>query len=415
ERQLATIPANSAKGQLLAVVRPDFVLFSSNPRSLQTMSAQLNAGSGNFMNTEFGQRVNGAYARGAGFLLAVNLQQMIAQDSAKPYKNAQARQRNREEFQRTGFSDARFLIAEHRDLSGVPDNRAVVDFAGQRRGIASWLAAPSPMGSLDYVSANAGMAVSFVVKSPALMMDDVLQIASVSDGDSHKGLAEVESKLGINLREDFAACFGGDVTFALDGPILPQPSWKVIAQVYDPARLQNTLQRLTEAVNREAAQKGKPGVQLDQHDVNGRTYYSVRALDPKAMNREIHYTFADGYMIAAPSRALLVNSLRTKANNDSLARSGEFLSLLPKDQHANFSAVWYQNLAPVVKPIASQLTASQLQALQEIAAEAKPTVICAYGDENQIELASGSRLFPFDLNRMAISALMGEEGHRHHR
>jgi FecR protein/Protein of unknown function (DUF3352)/Putative zinc-finger len=415
QAQLAAMTVNPKKGQLLAIVRPDFVLFSSSPRSLRRMTAQL-GGSGGFVNTELGQKVSAVYSRGAGFLLAANLQQLLSQaENTVRVKNPQQAQEHKEQFALTGFNDARFLIAEHRDLSGVPDNRAVLDFTGQRHGIASWLAAPAPMGSLEYVSPNAGMAVSFVAKSPAGMMDDLMQIAAAGEKNRGHDLAEVEAKLGINLRDDFAACFGGDVTFALDGPILPSPSWKIVAQVNDPDRLQNTLERLVEAINQEAVQHGKAGVQLQKSELNGRTFYVVRALDAKAINAEVDYTFADGYMIAAPSRALVLSALRTKANNDSLPRSAEFQSLLPTDQHANFSALFYQNLAPVIQPIASQLPASQLQALQEIAAGTKPTLICAYGEESSIEVASASKLFPFNLNQMAIGALVGPHEHGGHR
>lgn len=411
QTQLAALPTNSNKGQLLAVVRPDFVLFSGSPRSLQRINAQL--GTGGFPNTEFGKTVSAAYSRGVGFLLAVNLQKLVAQQQMKPAKNARA-ERGRQELAITGFGDVRFLIAEHRDLSGTPDNRAVLDFTGQRHGIASWLAAPAPMGSLEYVSANAGVAASFIAKNPAMMMDDIMQIAAVGDKNPQHDLSDLESKLGINLRDDFAACFGGDVTIALDGPILPKPSWKFVAQVNDPGRLQNTFERLIKALNDEAAKHGKPGVELSQNEVSGRTFYAVKSLDPKSLNSEVDYTFADGYMIAAPSRALVVNALRTKTNNDSLARSAEFQSLLPKDQHANFSAVFYQNLAPVIEPIASQLTASQLQSLREIAADSKPTAICAYGEQSSIEVASAGRLIPFSLNQMTLGALMGGKGHGQH-
>lgn len=412
EAQLSAMPASAKRGQLLAVVRPDFVLFSSNPRSLQKVVVQL--GRGGFTKTEFGQRVSAAYSRGAGFLLAVNLQRLMAQAHPKSSRNPEHAQRERQQFALTGFGDARYLIAEHRDLSGVPDNRAVLDFSGQRHGIASWLAAPAPMGSLEYVSANAGMAASFIAKSPSAMVDDIMQIAAVDPHDARQGLAEVESKLGINLRDDFAACFGGDVTFALDGPILPTPAWKVVAQVNDAPRLQSTLERLVNAINQEAALHGKKGVQLEQHEFEGRTFYLLRSLDAKTIGVEVNYTFDAGYIVMAPSRALVVNALRTKSNSDSLARSSQFQSLLPNDQHANFSAIFYQNLAPVVEPIASQLTASQLENLRQIAAEAKPTLVCAYGEESSIEVASASNPFPFNLNQMGLAALLGtHERHKH--
>jgi hypothetical protein len=38
----------------------------------------------------------------------------------------------------------------------------------------------------------------------------------------------------LNLRNDIAAPLGGEYAFAIDGPILPVPSWKLVFQVNDP-------------------------------------------------------------------------------------------------------------------------------------------------------------------------------------
>lgn len=403
DSQLASL-GSRGDGHLIALVRSDLVLVSPSAASLREVTAQLN-GSGAFAGTEFGRRIFDAYSRGAGFLLAVNLQQVIADAARKP-SPASSRNHDHAAFAQTGFNDARFLIAEYRDMSGTPDNRAILDFVSQRRGVSSWLAAPAPIGSLDFVSPNAGAVIAFVTKEPALMMDDILQMAGANAKDK-QGFAEAESKLGINFRDDLAAAFGGDFTLALDGPILPKPSWKMIAEVYDATRLQNTLQRFVDAANNEATQHGRPGLQMSQASVNGRTFYSIRSLNPKAFSPEMHYTFSDGYMIMAPSTALVSAALRTRQNGDSIVRSDVFRSLLPKDDHTNVSGLMYQNLAPLVQPIASQLSAEQLQAFQQIAADSKPTLICAYGDESQIELASASRLFPFNVNTMALSTLLG--------
>ena len=44
------------------------------------------------------------------------------------------------------------------------------------------------------------------------------------------------------------------------------------------------------------------------------------------------YTFANGYMIVAPNRALLLEALQTHDSGNSLARSAAFKALLPKMQ-----------------------------------------------------------------------------------
>ncbi len=298
-----------------------------------------------------------------------------------------------------------YLVAERKDSNGQTLNHADLTFNGPRRGVASWLAAPAPIGGLDFVSQDAGIVAAFVSKSPAQMLDDVLNIAYASNPNAEANLAKGESELKIRFHQDLADTLGGEVTFALDGPILPTPSWKIVAEVYDSGRLQSTIQQLVADANEHNKERPEHHVSLEQEAVNGLTYYSLHFQD-SAKSVEIDYTFVDGYLIVAPSRALVMNAINIHQSGNSLARSSDFRALLPKDDHADVSAVLYQNLAPVVGPIAQQLTPSQLQSLQQLAAETKPSVVCAYGEANAIRVASTSKLFGLDLNTLALSTLL---------
>src|SRR5262249_15048109 len=170
-------------------------------------------------------------------------------------------------------------------------------------------------------------------------------------------------------------------------------------EVYDPGRLQATIQQLVTDANEKSAEYH---MSLEQEPVNGSIYYTLRFQD-SGKNVEVDYTFVDGYLIIAPSRALVMNAIRIHQNGNSLARSNDFRGLLPNDQHADVSAVIYQNLAPVVGPVVDQLSPSQAQSLQQLAAESKPSVVCAYGEENAVRVASTSRFFGLDLNTLALS------------
>jgi hypothetical protein len=277
---------------------------------------------------------------------------------------------------------------------------------------------------LDFVSKDAGVVAAFVSKNPGDMLDDVLRIANASDTNASANIARGESELKIRFHQDLADTLGGEVTFALDGPILPTPSWKVVAEVRDPGRLQSTIQQLVLDVNEHVKQRGTEAgseaqaqheeLALEQQVANGLTFYTIRS-SGETKPYEITYTFTDGYMILAPSRALVMNAIVIHQNGNSLAHSADFRALLPQDEHADVSAVLYQNLAPVIGPIAQQLTPSQMQSLQQIAAETKPSVVCAYGEDNAIRVATSSRLFGFDLNTLALSTLMNvaRPGHAH--
>jgi len=396
DQELNQISANAGK-QLLVLVRPDFVAAAGDAATLKQFVAGLNSGGGGFAGTPFGQRLAAQYKNGTEILFGANLAEMTsAHRPQSPEQNSR--------YQLTGLADVEYLIAERKGSGEQVQNHAQLTFVGQRRGLASWLAAPAPIGGLDFVSKDAGAVAAFISKNPADMLDDVLNIANASDTNASANLARGESELKIRFHQDLADTLGGEVTFALDGPILPTPSWKIVAEVKEPGRLQSTIQQLVTDVNDHV--KGKDvGLALDQETANGLTFYTIRHLDA-TKPFEATYTFTDGYMILGPSRALVMNAIAIHQNGNSLAHSADFRALLPQDEQADVSAVLYQNLAPVIGPIAQQLSASQLQSLKQIAAETKPSVVCAYGENNAIRVATSSRLFGFDLNTLALSTLM---------
>jgi hypothetical protein len=63
--------------------------------------------------------------------------------------------------------------------------------------------------------------------------------------------------------------------FAIDGPILPLPSWKLVFQVNDPARLQQAFERVVDEVNKETAKEGKKGLEWEKSESGGRTLLCV--------------------------------------------------------------------------------------------------------------------------------------------
>jgi ferric-dicitrate binding protein FerR (iron transport regulator) len=401
-RSLSSL-AGDERGMVM-LVRPNMLVAGGDAASVRQMSAQLDAGATHFTGTDFGQRIAAVYSRGTETLVAANLGQII--------NSTHALQADSKALQNSGFNDIKYLIAARGESSSQEDNRITVEFKGQRRGMASWLAAPAPMGSLEYVSANAGAAVSFVAKQPALMLDDVLSTIGTSDANFGKTLAETNSELGLDIRNDLASALGGEVTLALDGPVLPTPSWKAVVEVNNPGGLQVAIDKLLQAANREAEKSNQPGVTftLDQEQAGGRTFYTIQSQGVSAA-AECDYTFADGYMIMAPSRALLLAALQTHANGTSLARSAAFRALLPSDNQANFSAMIYQHLSPILKPLASQLTSEQLALLGQMAADAKPSVFCAYGESDRIEVASRAKLFDLNPGFPTLIHLLGLSDH----
>jgi len=403
--ELDNVIANAGAGtKLFAVVLPEYVLVSPDPELLKSTIAKIESGSASgFAETSYGQLLTNLYSNGAGLLFTADIAS-LHQHRALYQKDP----RNQEGLSRSGFGDLKYLVAESKNINSTAENHAVLIFNGPRHGVASWLAAPAPIGALEFVSPQASAVASFVIKKPEAMFDDLFAFAQARNPQAQSELEEMESKLNFRLRDDFASTLGGEATLALDGPVLPTPSWKFIIEVNDSGRLQNTLRTMVEDHNAEAAQHNYPELAYDETQFQGRTYYHVHALSADSF-AEFYYTFADGYMIAGPSRALLVQAIATRNSSDSLARSSQFLALLPQNSQTNVSALYYQNLAPLLDSVAG-LTPSQLQSLRELAADSKPSVAVAYGEESQIEFVTNGKFPGLDPDTLALTRLLDLAG-----
>lgn len=356
--------------ELLMYTRSGVVAVSPKADSLREVAQAIEGTAvASFTGTTFHAKIAEAYAGGAGLLFCTDLEPLLANE-----KDSRI------------LGNVKYLVLGQKQVNGTPDTRALVSFSGPRSGIASWLAAPSPIGALDFVTPDAAIVSAAAVRQPAMVLDELL----AAEPKLRDGLARAEADLGLSIRDDLAAAFGAEFAFALDGPVIPVPSWKLIAEVYYPDMLQSTFQKVIDAANRKAAEFGRQGPQLSQEVVGGRTYYTIAMPDAKAM-REVHYVFVDGYLIVAPSRVLLDKAIEARAAGATLVSSAEFASLLPKDGYANFSAMGYYNVGSAVERVAGFLSEEQRAALTGIEALMQPTLVMAYGDEDRIAVASTSQ------------------------
>jgi hypothetical protein len=177
----------------------------------------------------------------------------------------------------------------------------------------------------------------------------------------------------------------------------------VAVEVYDPVKLQSTIERLLTLAGGAAT--------LQQQTANGRTYYTVSSQQGKL---EVHYVYTDGYLLAAPSQALLDRAMQLRAAGNTLTRSAAFAALIPHDQYANFSGMFYYNAGPSIGPLVEQLTPQQQHSLGEIAANLKPTLIAVYGEPDRITFATSGSLFGLSAGNLGLMRLLQNPGTHTH-
>ena len=386
---------------LLVYVSNDLMIATPDLSELQQSVTRSQNASKTIEPSPFYQHIAQSYEQGVEWLFCADMEQIVTQ-------NVQADSRRHE--LPPGVADVRYLTMEHREVSGKPESRADLTFANERQGVASWLAEPASMGSLEFISPEASMVSSAVIKNPKSIVEEVFKMIGAGSPDFSEHLSEFESKTGLSVVNDIAAPLGGEVTWAFDGPMIPTPRWKLIFEVYDPTTLQSTIAKLVDAFNREGANHGH-SLQLSKRQISSRTYYVITS--PNQPNVEVDYTFVDSYLIAAPDTATISRAIQSREAGYSLPHSSTFKALLPSDGYTNFSAIFYHNIGPVIGPLAEQvkstgaLTTQQRQSIDALTANSAPGLIYAYGEPDSIVVASNTGFMGFDLGTLLT---MGHNG-----
>jgi hypothetical protein len=327
-----------------------------------------------FMGSPLHNQLSEIYAGGVSWLLGADLAAAIAEGTNEISEEEAAK------MNRLGMLDATTMVIErHRDGEWYATN-AEVRFSEKRRGIMAWLANPAPMGSLEFVSPDAYVAASAVTKDAAEMFDDLLGFATAQNQQTVEQLHLIQQIIGIDLREDFAATIGGEATFALDGPMLPVPSWKLIVEVYDPGTLIHTMERAVDLVNVQFAAQGEAALVFEASESSGRTHYKIsrEGFDVQAV-----FTTIDGYLVAAPSQALIDQSIAYRAADVTLASSGVFQALLPDNGYSDCSALVYRDLGSLIDAIPPEML-GELEFADALSDGLSQGLVCVFGEDDRI-------------------------------
>jgi len=391
----AAIATTSGDKEVNVWINGDVLVASPKLDEVQRIANTPQSG---FASAAFRNRIADVYRDGAGIVVGADLEKILARVKTE-HKNTGDAAKHEQALTQLGVMNLKTFVLDQKKTDGKTHTRAVLGYDKADHGITAWLAQPGPMGSIDYISPDANIAAGFVIKNPTAVVDDLLSVINSVCPDLNKHLEDLEKNHGLNLRNDIAAPLGGEYAFAIDGPILPTPSWKLVFQVNDPTHLQQTFERVVNEVNAEAAKEGKKGLEWDRADVSGRTFYTLRSAD---FGFEVNYVFANGYLIAGPSRALVEQALRYHDSGTTLKTSPKFTAGLPADGQVNFSAFVYHNIASLVQPFAKTLGGANMpagpQKAMTMAAMMEPTLAYAYAYGDHMEVAANTEGGPFGLS-----------------
>src|ERR1051326_5841592 len=150
---------------------------------------------------------------------------------------------------KSGFGDAQYAFMDSKGAGNNATNEMELKFNGPRHGVASWVAASGPLGSLDFVSPKSAIVEAFRLKPPAQMFDDIVEMAGPA---ALQALPQIEQQFNVNLKQDILSKLGGEIGFEMDSvPMGPaagakpvSPNMRFLLSVTDANGLQQTIKRL---------------------------------------------------------------------------------------------------------------------------------------------------------------------------
>jgi hypothetical protein len=404
----AELPARGERSnnEFFIAMQGDLIAASPNPAVLQRVMTRTSETSeaNRFASTPFHAQLADLYQDGVGLLVAADLSAIVPR-AMRPRTPSSDDAQALSAAEQLGVLNLRYFIAELKEKDGRPSNRAILSF-DEKRGMASWLASPAPMGALEFISPDATVVTSFVVDRPVSLVDDLLGALKTANPEGWQHLKDFETQQGLSLRDDFAAPLGGEFAFAIDGPVIPIPSWKAVIEVNDQAHLQASFEQTVAKINGYATSQGKQGFAWERAESGERVFYTLKSLD---FGVQACYTFAYGYLIAAPTRTLVERALQYRESSTSLLSSSRFKATLPEDKQANFSAMFYYNLtavAPLARGVSRQMPTGPGMTLESLAS-GKPMLAYVYAQDGRFTLSANSEDGPIGLTPSMLLRLPG--------
>jgi hypothetical protein len=370
----------------VVLVRSDLVAIGFTVASLRDLNAQIDQSGPRFISNPLGQRVAKSYLSGTNTVFGIDLHKLVG-------LIPQSKPQERMMLEKSGFADVTYLVTENTLTAGRSASQMELAFNSLRHGIASWLAAPAPMGGLDFVSGKAAIAGDVMLKNPAQIFDDIVEIAGNA---ALAAVPQMEAQMNVNLKQDLLSKLGGEIAFEMQQPPMMVPgsetksaapkdpgAFKIIFRVLDPVGLQQTLARLLVMAPMESGKREEDGV----------TFHTLTSPSASGPPTQINYFFMDGYLVIASDAATATEAVRQHRKGESLANSGKLRESLTKGQPTNASMMMYQDAGQMLGPLLAQVPAEIRQLLPNIAqGDIKPNVFYVYGDESSFRGITSSNI-----------------------
>jgi type IV pilus assembly protein PilA len=358
----------------IILVRPDFVVVSLDLKTLRAFSAQLDAPKPEFASTPFGLRVAKEYKAGATVLAAANISKII--DKTSPALKSSVT------WQHSGFAEMQYLVWDHSILSGKSVSQSELSFSSPRHGAASWLAKPTTLGSLDFVSPKSPLAITMVLSNPSQIFDDAKDLAALSHSNAFASVSLLEQSLNLSLKDDLLSLLGGELTFELNSLTPPQPVWTIMLSVKDSNHIQQTLSTLLTVAQ----------FPVDHSENGGVTYNSFQV--PAAKNpTRITYALVDGYLLIGSSSDTISEAVQLHLSGTSLAKNANFLASFPQGHPLEASALLYEDPIAMGLGQMQSLMPDLANMLTQSPSKTSPVVVSVYGEDSSIRTISTNSKF----------------------
>ena len=350
-------------------VTEELFLAAESAGDLAMLSAQLGSGA----TSPFANEIKAHYGRGVGWMAAIDVAALN-----RGFPDDQL-------ADMLGITSMRYLFVEQRSTAAGDESEATLSFSGARSGMASWVAAPGPIGAAEYVSTGAIAASAGSTQDPREAFDQLLAGLG-ADSEFMRELRELEQETGIDIRDDIAASLGTDFVMAVEGVSINGLDWVAAFEVINPSSLDAAMQRMVDMINAELHDTQQDErVAILEEEVNGRTWKTLSAgvENPSVLT----WTYDRGYMVTAMNRANAVRAIGVRDSSSSLTRSSKFLSRFPAGGSVHESGFLW--LDPGAFGAILETLGKAPLGLEN---NRDPVLVVITGGEDQIRWASRTRL-----------------------